>query len=226
MGKKSVKSIFKNLSALLCFASAASGVLIMSWQTFAGRGFGSLLPRLLNFYGYFTIQSNLLAAFVAAVALLRNGPQRGLRLSAGLRGRLPSAGLRSATLVYMLLTGGIYVTVLNDAWRPVGWSFAADLLLHYTTPLSYLLFWLLHCRQGRPGRLFVLWVLVYPLAYLLWVLAKGALLGMYPYPFFNVGRLGLQAVLGNALLLGAVVVLLACMVQLVHCWLNRHFAGR
>jgi hypothetical protein len=44
--------------------------------------------------------------------------------------------------------------------------------------------------------------LVYPLAWFVYTLARGAIVDWYPYPFVDVSELGYQAVLARAVALG------------------------
>jgi len=199
--------IAKKLSGRLCLLSAAAGVLLMLWLTFAGQGTKQLLVRGINFFGYFTIQTNLLVAVVAGFSVFGR--------------RRPSAGLRSATLLYILVTAVVYVSVLTTSWAPRGWSFLANVFLHYATPLLYLLFWFVHCDTERPAKWFVWRVLVYPAVYLLFILGKGFWLGSYPYPFMDVSRIGLASVLVNALFLGVILLVLAWGLYLCHGVLGR-----
>jgi hypothetical protein len=45
--------------------------------------------------------------------------------------------------------------------------------------------------------------LVYPVAYLAYILVRGVVTGLYPYPFIDVGALGYAGALRNALVLVA-----------------------
>ncbi|MBU0935094.1 MAG: Pr6Pr family membrane protein [Spirochaetes bacterium] len=189
------KASIQKLISALCLASALAGVLIMYRQSFAGKGSQNLLARNIDFFGYFTIQSNIMAALIAASLLFSR--------------KVPSAALRSAVLLYILITGSVYILVLRTAWAPIGWSLAGDLLLHYATPLLYLLLWLLQRGQGGLKRSFFLYINVYPILYLMFTLIKGAILHKYPYPFINVDQLGLTAALANSALLCLSMIVLA-----------------
>ncbi|NIJ04315.1 Pr6Pr family membrane protein [Frigoribacterium faeni] len=134
-----------------------------------------------NFFGYFTIQSNLVAAVafvVGAVFLLRRRPAPGW-----------SVLLRAAAATYMVTTGIVYNTLLVDAALAnsfnVAWS---NDVLHRWVPLFALLDWVV-VGDRRPvawRRLGVL--LVYPLVWLVVVLLRGS--SFVPYPFLDVERLG------------------------------------
>lgn len=187
---------FRLLAALLATAAVAIELTL-----------GSPLRTL----SHFAIQSNILLALVFAASA---------RLAWTARRPLPSS-LTGATLLYALVTGLTYHLLLaNDsspftlpgvltgsAADPTGWHAVTTQILHTVTPLAALLDWLLvtpprdlHLRQAAP------WLL-YPVAYLGFVLTRGEFLvpaepARYLYPFLDVSGHGLKSVLGNALLLG------------------------
>ena len=140
----------------------------------------------LRFLSYFTILSNL-AVVAACVAAARGG-----------RSWLAGPRALGAVALYIAVTGLVYVLVLRHMCQPQGWQWWADAGLHYATPLAYLAWWIALAPHGRlrwrdPGA----WLL-FPFAFLVWTLLRGAWLSEYPYPFIDVGTLGLAAVLRNA----------------------------
>ncbi|MFB8759135.1 Pr6Pr family membrane protein [Streptomyces nigra] len=173
----------------------------------------------LRLLSHFAIQSNVLLALVFAASA---------RLAWTARRPLPSS-LTGATLLYALITGLVYHLLLansaspftplpgvltGEATDPTGWHAVTTQILHTVTPLAALLDWLLltpprdlHLRQAAP------WLL-YPVAYLAFVLVRGEFLvpaepARYLYPFLDVSGHGLKSVLGNALLLGLAMYALA-----------------
>ncbi|MFF1378352.1 Pr6Pr family membrane protein [Streptomyces sp. NPDC058308] len=180
-------------------------------------------PRVLS---YFTIQSNVLVAVVLGLAAWR-----------AWRGRHPlPPWISGGTVLFIAITGLVYHLILaNDASgfsmtddaetlsaMPAmsGWHSLSNQLLHTVTPIGVALDWLL---LTRPGGLRLrhagLWLL-YPLAYLAFALARGALLppgppARYPYPFLDVDIHGYAGVLGNAVLFGLAFAALALLVLLL-----------
>ena len=136
-----------------------------------------------NFFSYFTNLSNLVAAGV----LLRFG-------ALGLSGRAPSPvdeQLRGMAVVYMTVVGVVFALLLRHvdlgALRP--WI---NVLLHYVMPVAVVADWLL--RPGDAGSRGRLLVLAFPLVYVIYTLARGALVGWYPYPFLDPRRDGWASV--------------------------------
>jgi hypothetical protein len=150
--------------------------------------------RLLRLVSYFTIQSNLIV-LVAAVSLALR-PARD--------GRLWRV-VRLDALLGIAITGIVYATVLANLMEHEGAAAWANAGLHYISPWLTLLGWLLFGPRPRIDRATVAWALAWPLTWIGYTFAHGALSGWYPYPFLDVTALGYAAALRNT----AVVVLVA-----------------
>lgn len=160
-----------------------------------------------RFFSYFTILSNLLVTCVAACAAF------------GMRGRwagwFARPGVRGGVAVYIAVTGAVYFLILRHLWQPQGAQWWADSGLHYATPVLYMTWWMGCVPHGRLGWGALPRWLLFPGGYLLWCLVRGAVVREYPYPFIDVGQLGLPTMLRNSagvllliLGMGALVVLL------------------
>lgn len=168
------------------------------WSTGA-----SLLGGLVNFFSFFTVLTNTLVVVVLSYAVVD-------RDSAAKRFFL-APRVSSAIAVSIVLVSLAYNLLLRHLWRPEGFQFIADELLHDVMPLLFVVYWwrcvpkgTLQCKHiGQ-------WVL-YPLVYFAYVLLRGDLLGQYQYPFFDVGTLGYPQVFVNAggILAGFVLIALA-----------------
>lgn len=142
----------------------------------------------LRFFSYFTILSNLLAAFATASALWNAAALAFFRRPA----------TKGAIASYIGVTGLVYFSILRHLWQPQGAQWWADAGLHYASPVLYVAWWAFGVRHsGLPWRTVVGW-LAFPAAYLLWVFLRGACAKEYPYPFIDLGRLGWAATLRNA----------------------------
>lgn len=149
----------------------------------------TLLTRIVNFFSYFTILSNTLAALLATMAVL--GPQSGL-------GRFFARPVVAATVAMaMIVTGLIYALVLSHLWQPVGLQYVADSGLHYVMPPLFTLYWLTVVPRDSLGLANVPSMLIYPLVYVVYSLIRGAITGWYPYPFLSVKDLGWGQVIVN-----------------------------
>jgi hypothetical protein len=129
-----------------------------------------------NFFGYFTIQSNIAFICVLGVVAVR-----------GFLGRPSSTALaivRSCVATYMIIVGIVYNTLLTnvDVSIHVPW---ANFVLHTVLPAYALVDWLVFGdRPPLPWRRYWL-VLVYPIVWLGVVMIRVATDGFFFYPFLN-----------------------------------------
>lgn len=153
-----------------------------------------LAVRLLRFFSYFTIQSNLLAAFTAASLLAR--PDRD-----GRTWRI----LRVSALVGMTVTFVVYVIALRPLIHLEGTAKFCDIGFHYVAPLMTVFGWLLFGPWPRIDTRSLFRHLVWPVAYLAYILVLGAISGWYPYPFVNAALLGYSRAGLNSLFIAVVL---------------------
>ena len=128
-----------------------------------------------NFFGYFTLQSNIIGAAVLVIAALPRSRRDDRVLLA-----------RACAATYLVIVGVVYATLLAPLGAaggvPVPW---ANTVLHIVTPLFFAADWLFAPDRRRlPWRL--IWVLLlYPLVWCAVVLVRGATDGWVPYPFLD-----------------------------------------
>ena len=163
----------------------------------------SLLGGLVNFFSFFTVLSNTLAAVVLSYALVS-------RPSAG-RSFFLQPAVSSGVTVSIVVVGLAYSVLLRHLWSPEGWQFIADELLHDVMPLLFLGYWWFCVPKGTLRLKHIGYWVIYPLVYFAYVLLRGHELGQYQYPFIDVGALGYPQVFMNAggILAGFIVIALA-----------------
>ncbi|GAB3547066.1 Pr6Pr family membrane protein [Arthrobacter tumbae] len=131
-----------------------------------------------NFFGFFTMQSNIMTAavlFVAAILQLRKRPNP--------RWLMPA---RAATTTYMAVVGVVYNLLLSGLAGGVELAWA-NWVLHVAFPIYAVLDWaLITDRYRLPFRTIGL-ILIYPLTWCAVVLLRGATDGWVPYPFLDPG---------------------------------------
>ncbi len=152
--------------------------------------------RVLRFFSYFTIQSNLLAAGTA-LTLIGN-PERD-----GRTWRI----LRVAALVGMTVTFVVYMIALRPIVHLAGVAKLADIGFHYIAPVMTVAGWLAFGPWPRIDTESLIRHLAWPVSYLSFILVLGANSGWYPYPFIDVTKLGYPRALLNSLIV--TVLLLA-----------------
>ncbi|WP_192178945.1 Pr6Pr family membrane protein [Mesorhizobium amorphae] len=154
----------------------------------AGR---SLLGSIVFLFSFFTILTNI-GAVLVHTSLLSSSGYAWLPAFAGPRIR---AGVAIAiTLVFI-----VYATVLAQLWQPQGLFLLCDVLLHYVTPVLFVLWWLIAGADGTTRLSDISWWMVYPIAYLIYALARAPFAGEVPYPFLDVAKNGAASVAVSAL---------------------------
>ena len=151
------------------------------YQFIDRAGKGDFNP--VNFFSFFTIQSNLFAAVVLLIAGLRHDDEG--------RGSLAWDLVRGAATVYMATTGVVYGLLLSgytDALQtPIPW---VNNVLHRVMPLVLVVDYLLRPPVNHiPFRRALIWM-AFPLVWLAYTLVRGPIVGWYPYPFLNPANVG------------------------------------
>ncbi|MFF5212646.1 Pr6Pr family membrane protein [Streptosporangium sp. NPDC000396] len=153
----------------------------------------------------FTVQSNLMLAGYCSWRVVSR--------------RRPSAGVKGAVTLYIVITGLVWHFLRMRGANPFEHLSLSGLglgnfLLHYVTPIMAVIDWLVFDRTApRPKWAAALVWLTYPMAYLVFALIRGALLPSYawkryPYPFLDVDRFGYGGVSLMAVALAVCFLLL------------------
>lgn len=178
-------------------AVAAAALLVQLVLVLLGDD-GGPVARVVRFLSYFTVESNILVAVVCA--LLARDPSR------------DSARSRVAHLDSVLcitVTGLVYVSVLRGTVELEGLALVTDFVFHTLVPIMALVGWVLFGPHGRWSLPVLRSALIFPVAYLVWTLARGAVVGEYPYPFIDVTALGYPRALLNAVAVTALFAVLS-----------------
>jgi hypothetical protein len=131
-----------------------------------------------NFFSFFTIQSNCIAAVILLIAGIGGLYSR--------RATVLFASLRGAATLYMTLTGVVFVLLLSGLGPELQLTLPwVNIVLHYIAPALVLLDWLIFPPKLalRKNHAFI-W-LAFPMAYLTYSLIRGYFTDWYPYPFLN-----------------------------------------
>ncbi len=128
----------------------------------------------IDFFSYFTIQSNLIAVAVLLWTAWR--PVKG-------PGPLSRDLIRGAPVLYLSITGIVFFLLLSNL--PLVTVPFANTVLHKLMPVVVVADWLIiPPGNALTFRKALSWV-IYPLAWLAYTMIRGALVGWYPYPFLN-----------------------------------------
>lgn len=140
------------------------------------------------YFSYFTILSNLLVACSLTFVNHRF---------------FATNSTHGAISVYITIVSVVYILFLQDIWDPQGWQLVADILLHYVIPIAYVLHWGFVVEKGDFDWIDSVRWLKFPFLYLLYVIIRGLLTEVYPYPFLDFGQLGFLYVMRNILIVSA-----------------------
>ncbi len=200
--------IFAAVGALLGWFALSLQLYLMLVQSPAGAM--AMVGTVITFFSFFTILTNILVAlvFTATVFPLIGGWGKFFR----------QPTVQACTAAYIAIVGIIYRLLLRQLWNPQGAQWVADVILHDVIPVGYIMYWLLFGpRTGLRWKDAQAW-LVYPAVYLVYVLARGAVSGLYPYPFVDVNVLGYSGVLVRAAVLFLVFLGMGLLVVAVGRW--------
>jgi hypothetical protein len=176
---------------------------IISMSAYADQGLDPAFS-IIRFFSYFTILTNILLVLVYAGAVVRG--QAWLSFF-----RRPVT--RATAAASIILVGAFYHLFLAGIWDPQGLFWLCDFLLHTVTPVIFVIWYAIWNRTGTLRWRQLPTMLVYPVAYVIWVMIRGPFAGEYPYPSLDVDVLGYGTVAFNiAMLLIAYLLLSAIMI--------------
>ena len=170
-------------------------------------GITGIRELMVRYFSYFTIQTNILVAVCFTTLLLKPQSKWGRFFS--------RQQTLSAITVYIVIVGLIYNTILRFLWEPEGLQKIVDELLHSVIPLLVLFYWFVFTAKDRLQWKNVLPWLIYPFAYIVYILIRGSVSGFYPYPFINTQRLGLNKVLVNSVGIAFVFICMSLLLVMI-----------
>lgn len=173
--------------------------------------------KLVNFFSYFTIQSNILAASI--FILMGKAALLGITIK-------QRALVRGAAVLYMTITGIVYALLLSGVDVRLGITMPwVNTVLHYIMPVAVLLDWFIDPPAKRISfRAALVW-LAFPLVFVAYSLIRGAATGWYPYPFLNPDSHGYTGVVLISVVLLAAAVVLVWLISRVSGQLKGRKAG-
>lgn len=139
------------------------------------------------YFSYFTVLSNYLVTLSLTIPLFVPHSRLGIFLSKPIT--------RSGILVYIALVGVMYHLILADQWDPKGIRKLTVAISHDVVPPLFVVYWFLYVPKGTlPSHAPFLWVIL-PILYAVYILLRGALINIYPYPFMDISEKGIPEVL-------------------------------
>ncbi|WP_214369492.1 Pr6Pr family membrane protein [Pseudonocardia sp. H11422] len=184
----------------LTAAVVALGMVVQMVVTAGATGgrFDTAPARIANLLVFFTILSNLLLGVTTLLLAIAPG-----------RSSTVFRVLRLDAVLGITVTGIVYHLVLAPLSDLTGVAWFADQLLHTAAPLLGVLGWLLFGPRGLVGRAVAAWSVLFPVLWLGFTLARGAVIGWYPYSFVDVTDLGYARVALNGVVVAVLFLVLA-----------------
>ncbi len=149
----------------------------------------SVEETLVRYFSFFTVLTNILVALCFTFMLFRPLSKWGMFFS--------RSTVSIAIAIYITVVGLVYNIVLRPLWNPEGLQMIVDELLHSVIPVLYVVYWFVYLRKDHLQWKDIVYWLLYPLLYLIFILVRGSFSGFYPYPFVDVGKLGYHDVMIN-----------------------------
>lgn len=153
----------------------------------------SISETTIRFFSFFTILTNLLVTIYFTLIIFK--------IKNGFLAIIDKPGTLTAITVYITSVGLGYQILLRHIWQPTGLQMIVDELLHTLIPIMVIIYWYLYEIKSLAKYKQILKWLIYPLIYLTYILIRGKLSNFYPYPFVDVGNLGLSKVVINSALM-------------------------
>lgn len=184
------------------FVFAAASLFAVGYQLFGvhiPKGFN--VP---NFFTYFTNLSNILISIVFIVTAIRLITNKAAPTQT-------DTAIRGGAVVYIAFVGIVFNTLLRDVELGdlLPW---VNVIVHMIIPIAGVLDWIIWPPKNKlPFRVIWTWM-IFPAVYSIFSLIRGAIDGVYPYPFYNpgaVGGYGVVALYCAGLLVGFFVLSLA-----------------
>ena len=140
-----------------------------------------------NSFKSFTMQTNLFVTVWLTLAIIWHNKPETLKKISGL--------LKGAFTVYITITLIFFAILLAPFYQPTGWAAFSNLVLHYITPIAFIIDWILTETKLRyKWKYLLFWVFTYPVCYQAFVIIHGTFTGNYIYYFFDVNALGISGV--------------------------------
>lgn len=200
MGNIKIISFFRLCLSLLAFSALITQFIIRAQV----KPFNPI-----NFFSFFTIESNILVAFILLLS----------SLGTATFGRSKQFGiLRGAATVYILTTGLIYFLLLRGLEESLQTAIPwVNTVLHYIMPIAMLLDWVLNPPTKKITWKHATSWLLFPIFYIVYSLIRGPIVNWYPYPFLDpriggYGRVLLYSI-GIAVVIGAICVFVKMLVN-------------
>jgi len=137
----------------------------------------------LNGFKYYTMQTNLMVSVWLILAIVWHNKPESLKKITG--------PLKGAFTLFITTTFIFFAILLAPFYQPTGFAAFTNIVLHYFTPIAFIVDWILTETKTKYKWNYLLYWTIYPLCYLLFAFIHGNFTGDYIYPFLNINLLGI-----------------------------------
>ena len=137
----------------------------------------------LNSFKYYTMQTNIMVSVWLILAIVWHNKPESLKKITG--------PLKGAFTLYITTTFIFFAILLQIFYRPTGFAAFSNIILHYVTPIAFIVDWVLTETKLKYKWNYLPYWTIYPLCYLLFSFILGSFTGDYLYPFLNINQLGI-----------------------------------
>jgi hypothetical protein len=169
-----------------------------------GRG---IMSGLMRYFAYFTVLANIFVVLVATMLAFNPRSKLGQWLEKPV--------VMGCVVTAILFVALAYHFLLRHVWHPEGLQLLANYVLHYVTPASLVVYWLVFPPKQMLNKLDPVRWTIFPVIYFIYALGRGVLGDTYPYYFIDVSVIGYGQTIINALVLCMIYIVLGALVLLV-----------
>ena len=134
-------------------------------------------------FKYYTMQTNLMVTIWFTLAIIWYNKPESLKKIMG--------PLKGAFTLYITTTFIFFAILLQISYRPTGWAAFSNIILHYITPIAFIIDWVLTETKLRYKWNYIQYWTIYPICYLVFSLIHGTFTGDYLYPFLEISKIGI-----------------------------------
>jgi hypothetical protein len=153
---------------------------------------------LVQYISYFTVISNALVSISLTAILLASASAMAKFFSRNT--------VSTAVALYIIIVGIVFNTVLRNLLSLEGLAWWVNEVMHVFIPVLYTVFWIIIVpKTGLSYKNTLPWLWV-PFLYLVYIMIRGALSGLYPYPFMDAAKYGYAQVALNSVVMLFVIL--------------------
>ncbi len=156
-----------------------------------------------NVFKSLTYQTNLVVTIWLTLAIVwHNKPESIKKFLRPLKG---------AFTVYITLTFVLYALLLQIFSRSTGFGAFINVVLHYVTPIAFIIDWVLTETEIRYKWNYLAYWIIYPISYLVFTFIHGTFTGNYIYYVLDINTLGILGYFMAISMLIIIYIILGCL---------------